>query len=70
MEGKLQTVALMRCDSALTLSLVAEIDGESVGHISFSKVAINGEFYDFIVCGKSTVLYHYQLRFHYILLSK
>ena len=41
-----QIVALMRRDSALTLSLVAEIDGEVVGHISFSKVTINGEFND------------------------
>ncbi|NGP75463.1 N-acetyltransferase [Balneolaceae bacterium YR4-1] len=34
----------LRADKALSLSLVAELDGEIVGHIAFSKVTIGGEF--------------------------
>ena len=41
-----EIVALMRDDSALTISLVAEVDGEIVGHIAFSKVTVNDEFID------------------------
>ena len=41
-----EIVELMRDDSALTISLVAEVDNEIVGHIAFSKVAINHEFID------------------------
>ena len=36
-------VNALREAGALTLSLVAEVDGKVVGHIGFSKVAINGE---------------------------
>lgn len=41
-----EIVQLMRDDSALTISLVAESDGKIVGHIAFSKVTINDEFSD------------------------
>ncbi len=41
-----EIVQLMRDDSALTISLVAETDGKVVGHIAFSKVTINDEFND------------------------
>ena len=36
-------VGLLREDGDLTISLVAEIDNEIVGHIAFSPVAINGK---------------------------
>ncbi len=36
-------VNALREAGALTLSLVAEVDGKVVGHIGFSKVSINGE---------------------------
>lgn len=39
-----EIVRLMREDSALTISLVAETKDEIVGHIAFSKVTINDEF--------------------------
>ena len=41
-----EIVRLMREDSALTISLVAEIKDEVIGHIAFSKVTINDEFID------------------------
>jgi len=37
-------VKRLREANALTLSLVAEIDGEIVGHVAFSAVTINGEY--------------------------
>lgn len=37
-------VEKLRASSALDVSLVAEVNGELVGHITFSKVTINGEF--------------------------
>jgi len=45
-EREAEIVELMRDDSALTLSLVAEIGDKIVGHIAFSKVTINDEFID------------------------
>lgn len=39
-----EIVRLMREDSALTISLVAETEGQIVGHVAFSKVTINDEF--------------------------
>jgi len=41
-----EIVRLMRDDSALTISLIAESKGEIVGHIAFSKVTMNDEFID------------------------
>ena len=41
-----EIVELMRADAALTLSLVAEIGDEIVGHIAFSKVTIDETFID------------------------
>ena len=41
---EVEIVDLLRKDSALIISLVAEIDNDIVGHISFSKVYINSEF--------------------------
>lgn len=41
-----EIVELMRADSALTISLVAELNNEIVGHIAFSKVTINEQFID------------------------
>ena len=37
-------VTALRAAGALSVSLVAEIDGEVVGHIAFSPVKINGQF--------------------------
>jgi putative acetyltransferase len=36
-------VNALRADGALTLSLVAELEGAAVGHIAFSAVTINGD---------------------------
>jgi len=41
-----EIVRLMREDSALSLSLVAETKDKIVGHIAFSKVTIDGEYID------------------------
>jgi len=41
-----EIVELLRDDSALTISLVAEVDDEIVGHVAFSKITINDEFID------------------------
>lgn len=37
-------VAALREDDALSISLVAEVNSEIVGHIAFSKIEINNEF--------------------------
>ena len=39
-----EIVQLMRDDSALTISLVAEIGDQIVGHIAFSKVTMDEQF--------------------------
>jgi len=39
-----EIVRLMRADSALTISLVAEVGGQIVGHVAFSKIVINEKF--------------------------
>ena len=41
-----EIVQLMRDDSALTISLVAEIGDQIVGHIAFSKVTMDEQFID------------------------
>ena len=45
-EREAEIVELMRDDSALTISLVAETGDDIVGHVAFSKVTINDEFID------------------------
>ena len=37
-------VQKLREQAALTISLVAELDGKVVGHVAFSAVTVNGEF--------------------------
>lgn len=59
-----EIVALMRDDSALTLSLVACIDGAVAGHIAFSEVHINSQlnsqFCDWYGLAPVSVLPEYQ----------
>ena len=45
----------LRDAGALSLSLVAEADGEIVGHVAFSKVTINGEDIDWYGLGPISV---------------
>jgi putative acetyltransferase len=45
----------LREAGALSLSLVAEIDGRIVGHVAFSKVTINGEDHDWYGLGPISV---------------
>jgi putative acetyltransferase len=40
----------------LTLSLVAEVDGNIVGHVAFSPVSINNEFVDWYGLGPVSVI--------------
>ncbi len=49
-------VEALRAAGALTLSLVAEVDGKVVGHIAFSPVTINGEHRDWFALGPVAVL--------------
>jgi len=37
-------VAELRANNALSVSLVAEVNGKIVGHIAFSEVTVNGKF--------------------------
>jgi putative acetyltransferase len=55
-------VNALRDDRALTVSLVAEIDGKVVGHIAFSPVKINGRDCPWFVLGPVGVLPHHQRR--------
>jgi len=57
-EGEI--VELMREDSALTVSLVAEAYNKIVGHIAFSKVTINDEFIDWYGLAPVSVAPQYQ----------
>ena len=45
----------LRKAGALTLSLVAEMDGKIVGHVAFSPVTINDEFVDWYGLGPVSV---------------
>lgn len=49
-------VEALRADGALTLSLVAEIEGEVVGHIAFSPITINGKDVQWFALGPVAVL--------------
>lgn len=51
----------LRDDGALCLSLVAEMNGEVVGHIGFSLVMINGKEIDWYGIGPVSVSPQYQL---------
>ncbi len=52
----------LRRANALILSLVAEIDGEVVGHVAFSPVTISGHFCDWYGVGPVSVRPDYQQR--------
>ncbi|MBN8579489.1 MAG: N-acetyltransferase [Anaerolineae bacterium] len=49
-------VKRLREAGALTLSLVAELDGKIVGHVAFSAVTINGEYLDWYGLGPVSVI--------------
>jgi putative acetyltransferase len=49
-------VEALRADGALTVSLVAEIDGTVVGHIAFSPVTIDGKYLEWYALGPIAVL--------------
>ncbi len=53
-------VSALRAADALTLSLVAEIDGRVVGHIAFSPVTISDGTKDWYGLGPVSVLPEYQ----------
>lgn len=56
-----EIVELLRQNSALSLSLVAEKQGELVGHIAFSKVHINEQMCDWYGLAPVSVLPQHQL---------
>lgn len=49
-------VEALRADGALTSSLVAEVEGQVVGHIAFSAVTIHGKFQHWYALGPVAVL--------------
>jgi putative acetyltransferase len=49
-------VNALRADHALTVSLVAEVDGEVVGHIAFSQAKIDGRDCAWSILGPVGVL--------------
>jgi putative acetyltransferase len=53
-------VAALRAAGALTVSLVAEVDGRMVGHIAFSPVTISDGSLDWYGLGPVSVLPEYQ----------
>lgn len=55
-------ITALRAAGALSLSLVAEIDGRVVGHIAFSPVTIDGAFCDWYGVGPVSVLPELQRR--------
>ncbi len=55
-------VAALRAAKALTVSLVAEMDGRVVGHIAFSPVAVSDGSPDWYGLGPVSVLPEYQRR--------
>jgi putative acetyltransferase len=55
-------VNALRADHALTVSLVAEIDGKVVGHIAFSPIKINGQDCPWFILGPVGVLPEHQRR--------
>ncbi len=55
-------VNALRRSKALTISLVAEVDGEVVGHIAFSPITISDGSQDWYGLGPISVLPEYQRR--------
>lgn len=55
-------VNALRADHALTVSLVAEVDGAVVGHIAFSPVKIDGHDCRWFILGPVGVLPDHQRR--------
>lgn len=55
-------VRALRADGALTLSLVAEVEGEVVGHIAFSPAMIDGQEVGWYTVGPLAVLPAHQGR--------
>ena len=55
-------ILALRAANALTVSLVAEVDGRVVGHIAFSPVAISDGTPDWYGLGPVSVLPEYQRR--------
>ena len=53
-------IEALRATSALTLSLVAELDGKVVGHVAFSPVTISDGTPDWYALGPISVLPGYQ----------
>jgi putative acetyltransferase len=53
-------VEALRADDALTVSLVAEVDGTVAGHIAFSRVTIDGEDCGWLGLGPVAVLPAFQ----------
>ncbi|OHB85303.1 MAG: GNAT family N-acetyltransferase [Planctomycetes bacterium RBG_16_64_12] len=53
-------VEALRADDALTVSLVAEVDGTVVGQIAFSPVSIDGKDCGWLALGPVAVLPSYQ----------
>ncbi len=53
-------VEALRADNALTLSLVAEVDGNVVGQIAFSPVSIGGKDCGWLALGPVAVLPAFQ----------
>src|SRR5262245_34889812 len=48
-------ILALREAGALSLSLVADLDGSVVGHVAFSAVTINGEYIDWYGLGPISV---------------
>jgi len=55
-------IEALRSAQALTVSLVAQVDGRVVGHIAFSPVAISDGTQDWYGLGPVSVLPEYQRR--------
>jgi putative acetyltransferase len=55
-------VDALRADHALTVSLVAELDGKVVGHIAFSPIQIDGHDCPWFILGPIGVLPEHQRR--------
>ena len=53
-------IAALRAAKALTISLVAEVDGHMIGHIAFSPVAISDGTRNWFGLGPISVLPEYQ----------
>jgi putative acetyltransferase len=59
-QTELYVIAVLSADNALTLLLVAKVDGHVVGHIAFLPVTISHETQDWYGPGPVSVLLQYQ----------